>query len=107
MIDDFIGVSLPDPRNQTAAEVFADAINGRGQGGAKIADLKLPAKALMIHPLARQAEGLPALHSRQSARDGDGLTFLAHAKFTNTKVIVFVEKQDSLENAIKRLFTWF
>src|SRR5262249_51637008 len=63
-IDDLVRVNLADARHETAAEVFADAVDRRRQLTFIVGDLDLRAVLRVLRPLAGKPERLAALHAR-------------------------------------------
>ncbi len=99
LVDDLVGVHAADARDEAAAEVAADAVDGRGQLGSEGLDLELVAMLAVARPPAGDAQGLAALHAGQGADDGDLLVGVLAAEFGDRVVILLVEEDDALEHA--------
>jgi hypothetical protein len=96
MVDDFICVGFSDAWDESAAEVFTDAVEGRGEFGAEEGEFELVAVLGVFYPGAFEFEGFTALNAGEVAGDGDVVFGVFEAEFTDAKLIFFVEIDETL-----------
>ena len=109
--DDLVGVGLADAFDETAAEVFADAVDRRGQARAERAYAQLRAVRRVAFPVTADVDRLAALQAGHVAEDDDLLAGLGR-EFRDREMRLLVEPQDALDHARKsgfgsaRRFAW-
>ena len=104
VIDDFISVGLANPVNQSAGEVFPDAIGRCRKLAFEFDEGELATVLGMISPGSGQEECFPALYLRRLAHYGNFRAFVAPSQFPNEETVFFIVEGYALEYPLERTF---
>lgn len=106
VVDNFPGVGFADAVDHSAAEIFANTVNGGGKFGFESTDLELVAVTGMSGPFAGEGERFAALDAGQVAENRNRRPSFGDRDFCDAIGVFFVKEDDALQDPANLLF-WY